>query len=68
MLLSPSLPLDHTCNSCTEFEVDLYVLFSTGAGVKPGFQGTVFVASSMQNAIILEIKDKVCVCVCVCVN
>ncbi len=53
------MSLDDKCNSCSEFEANLFVLFSTGAGVKQGFQGTVYVASTMQNAVILEIKDKV---------
>ena len=36
------------------------MLFSTGTGLKQGFQGTVFVASSMQNAMVLGVMDKVC--------
>ena len=55
------MPLDDTANSCSEFEANLFVLFSTGTGVKQSFQGTVYVASTMQNAIITEIEDKVSV-------
>lgn len=63
VLLSPATSLDGTANSCSEFEVSLFVLFSTGVGVRQGFQGTVYVASSVQNAIITEIKDKVTITV-----
>lgn len=58
VLLSPSVPLNDTSNSCAEFEADMFVLFSTRVGVRQGFQGTIYVASAMQNAIIQEIKDK----------
>ncbi len=58
MLLSPLVELNDTSNSCMEFEADLFVLYSTGTGVKPGFQGTVYVASTMQNAVVQEVKGK----------
>ena len=59
VLLSPSIPLNSFCNSCSGFVADLCILSSTGTGVKKGFQGTVFVASSKQNADISEITGKV---------
>lgn len=58
VLLSPLVELNDTSNSCMEFEADLFVLYSTGTGVKPGFQGTVYVASTMQNAVVQEVKGK----------
>ena len=63
MVLSPKVVLNDKANSCVEFEADLFVLFSTGAGVKPGFQGTVYVASTMQNAVVKNVKGhKVSAC------
>lgn len=58
VLLSSQLKLDESCNKCKQFEADIYMLFNTNGGVKPGFQGTVYVNSIMQNADILEIKEK----------
>ena len=58
MLLSSQLKFDDSCNKCHQFEADFYMLYNTNGGVRPGFQGTVYVNSIMQNADILEIKDK----------
>ncbi len=52
------MPLDKTANSCREFEASLYVLFSTGSGIKHGFQGTVYVTSTVQNAVVQEVMGK----------
>ena len=57
MLLSPNMVLDETANSCVEFEANLFILFSTGTGVKKGFQGTVYAASTMQNAVVQDVKE-----------
>ena len=34
------------------------MLYNTNGGIKPGFQGTVYVNSIMQNADIIEIKER----------
>ena len=70
VLLSPTLPFTDDTASCWEFEAKVFMLYITGVSVKQEFQATVYVASTMQTAIIKEIKEKVwvvCVCVCVCV-
>ena len=58
VLLSSQLKMDESCNKCWQFEADIYMLYNTNGGVKPGFQGTVYVNSIMQNADILEIKER----------
>jgi len=58
VLLSPRVELSGGANSCMEFEAELFVLYSTGSGVKPGFQGTVYVASTVQNAMIQQVKSQ----------
>ena len=59
MLLSPQVELSEGASSCVEFEAELFVLYSTGSGMKPGFQGTVYVASTVQNAVVQRVKQKV---------
>jgi len=59
VIFSPHLPLNEMCNSCLEFVAHLYILTSSGTGIKRGFQGTVFIASCKQNADVVEIIDKV---------
>lgn len=58
VLLSFQLKMDGSCNMCWRFEADVYMLYNTNGGVKPGFQGTVYVNSIMQNADIIEIVEK----------
>lgn len=58
MLLSPQLKMGDSCDKCRQFEADIYILYNTNGGIRPGFQGTVYVNSIMQNADIVEIKEK----------
>ncbi len=52
--------LNETCNSCLNFFAKVHILTTSGSGVKKGFQGTLFVASCKQNAIVEDVlNDKV---------
>ena len=50
--------MDESCNAVRQFEADIYMLYNTNGGIKPGFQGTVYVNSIMQNADIVQIKER----------
>lgn len=54
VLLSPLVALGDQCGSCWEFEAEVFMLYVTGTVMKPGFQATVYVASTMQTAAIEE--------------
>ena len=51
---------DNDDNVCRNFVADVFLLYHTGAGVKKGFQATLYVASTMQTATIEAIEGKVC--------
>ena len=46
--------------TCKGFEADMCVVCRDGTDIKKGQQGTVYVASIMQTAIIEDIKEVVC--------
>jgi len=50
---------DELANTCKEFEADMCIVCHDGACIKSGLQGTVYVAGTMQTAVIKEIKGKV---------
>ena len=58
VILSSLLKMDESCNAVRQFEADIYMLYNTNGGIKPGFQGTVYVNSIMQNADIVKIKER----------
>ena len=39
--------------------MDLVLLHSSNSCVKKGFQSTIYIASTMQNALVVSIKEKV---------
>ena len=51
--------LNEAAHSCSEFDVELQLLYCSNSCVRKGFQATVYVASIMQNAVIDAIHDKV---------
>ena len=51
--------LNEAAHSCSEFDVELQLLYCSNSCVRKGFQATVYVASIMQNAVIDVIHDKV---------
>ena len=65
ILLQGMVVLDHKhqcdelANTCKEFEADMYIVCHDGACIKSGLQGTVYVAGTMQTAVIKEIIGKV---------
>ena len=52
--------LDDQVNICKGFEADMYVVCHDGTNIRKGQQGTVYVASTMQTAVVENIKEKVC--------
>jgi len=51
---------DDKVNTCNRFEADICVVCHDGTNIKKGQQGTVYVASIMQTAVIKDIKERVC--------
>ena len=51
--------LNDQVNICRGFEANMYVVCHDGVDIKKGQQGTVYVASTMQTAVVESIKEKV---------
>lgn len=51
--------LDDQMNICKGFEADMYVVYHEGTNIKKEQQGTIYVASTMQTAVIKDIKEMV---------
>ena len=63
VLLSHSVK-NPTC--CWEFEAEVFLLYVAGTPIKVGFQATVYIGSTMQNAVVKEVMKKASVCIHVC--
>lgn len=59
MLLEPNYTCQEGACSSWQFTAVVFLLQHKGAGVKKGFQATLYVASAMQTATIEKIVDKV---------
>lgn len=59
MVLFPSL-INKEYFCCLEFDAKVWMLHSNTTILRKGLQVTICVASTMQNASVVEVKDEVC--------
>ena len=60
VVLDQKHQLNDQVNICNGFEADMYVVCHNGRNIKKEQQGTIYVSSTMQTAVIKEIKGMVC--------
>ena len=60
VVLDQKHQLNDQANICNGFEANIYVVCHDGTNIKKEQQGTIYVSSTMQTAIIKDIKGMVC--------